>query len=167
MKHVEQHTISPKRMLGWREWVGLPEFAIPAIKAKIDTGARTSALHAFYIEPFIKDGNEFVRFGIRLKRKTRTIEKECIAPIIDRRMVTDSGGHSEERIVIRTPVMIGAEYWPAEITLTNRDGLKFRMLLGRSALTGRCQIDTGGSYLAGKPQKEAYTALKRGFVKAP
>ena len=81
-------------------------------------------------------------------------------------MVMDSGGHTEERIVICTPIMIGAEHWPVEITLTNRDGMKFRMLLGRSALTGRCRIDTGSSYLAGKPHKETYAALKRGFVKA-
>jgi hypothetical protein len=165
MKHVEQHTISPKRMLGWREWVGLPELAIPAIKAKIDTGARTSALHAFYIEPFTSDGKEYVRFGIHLKRKTRAIEKQCIAPIIDRRMVTDSGGRSEERIVICTPIMLGNEHWPAEITLTNRDGMKFSMLLGRSALSGHCQIDICHSYLAGRPPKEAYTELARGFVR--
>jgi hypothetical protein len=167
MKHVEQHTISPKRMLGWREWVGLPELAIPAIKAKIDTGARTSALHAFYIQPFTKNEKEYVRFGIHLKRKTRTIEKECIAPVIDRRAVTDSGGHSEDRIVIRTPIMIGTEHWPVEITLTNRDGMKYPMLLGRSALSGRCQIDISHSYLAGRPQKDTYAELAQGFVKNP
>src|SRR5690349_7884170 len=148
-----EHRIIPKSMLGWREWVGLPELAIPAMKAKIDTGARTSALHAFYIEPFTKDRAEYVRFGIYLKRKTGIIEKECIAPIIDRRTVTDSGGHSEERIVIRTPIMIGTDHWPVEITLTNRDGLKYSMLLGRSALSGRYQIDIVHSYLAGKPER--------------
>lgn len=154
-------------MLGWREWVGLPELAIPAIKAKIDTGARTSALHAFYIEPFAKDEKEYVRFGVHLKRKTRTLEKECIARIIDRRTVTDSGGRSEERIVIRTPIMIGTDHWPVEITLTNREGMKFCMLLGRSALSGRFQIDIGHSYLAGKPERGAYKPLAQGFVEAP
>jgi hypothetical protein len=167
MNHVEEHTITPKRMLGWREWVGLPELAIPAIKAKIDTGARTSALHAFYIETFNVDAKEYVRFGIHPRQKNLKIEKQCIAQVVERRMIMDSGGHTEERIVIRTPIMIGTEHWPVEITLTNRDGLKFRMLLGRSALTGRCQIDTGGSYLAGRPQKEIYAALKKGRVKVP
>ena len=160
-----EHPIIPKRMLGWREWVGLPELAIPAIKAKIDTGARTSALHAFYIEPFTADSGEYVRFGIHLKRKTGQIEKECVARVIDRRSVTDSGGHSEERIVIHTPIMIGTEYWPVEITLTNRNGLKYRMLLGRSALSDRYQVDIGHSYLAGKPVREIYKSLAQGFAK--
>jgi hypothetical protein len=161
-----EHPIIPKRMLGWREWVGLPELAIAAIKAKVDTGARTSALHAFYIEPFVAaDSAEYVRFGIHLKRKTRTIEKECVARIVDRRSITDSGGHSEQRIVIHTPILIGTESWPVEITLTNRDGLKHRMLLGRSALSGRYQIDIGHSYLSGKPERDIYKALAQGFSK--
>jgi hypothetical protein len=154
-------------MLGWREWVGLPGLAIPAIKAKIDTGARTSALHAFYIEPFTEDDREYVRFGIHLKRKTLNVEKECIAPVVDRRNVTDSGGRSEERIVIYTPIMIGGEHWPVEITLANRDGLKFSMLLGRSALSGRFQIDINHSYLAGRPERIAYDSLARKFGEAP
>lgn len=162
-----KHPVTPKMMLGWREWVGLPQLAIPAIKAKIDTGARTSALHAFYIEPFAQDNNEYVRFGIHLKRKNLRIEKECVAPIIDRRTVTDSGGRSEERIVISTPVMIGADYWPVEITLTNREGMKFCMLLGRSALSSRYQIDIGHSYLAGKPERDAYKSLAQGFLQQP
>jgi hypothetical protein len=157
-----EHPIISKRMLGWREWVGLPELAIPAIKAKIDTGARTSALHAFYIEPFTEEDREFVRFCIHVKRKPRNIEKECVAPVIDRRIVTDSGGRSEERIVIRTPVMIGAESWPAEITLANRDGMKYCMLLGRSALSGRFQVDISHSYLAGKPDRKTFQSLVQG-----
>lgn len=160
MQHVEQHTIPPKMMLGWREWVGLPELAIPAMKAKIDTGARTSALHAFYIETFHEGAKEYVRFGIHPRQRNEKISKECIIPVLERRMVTDSGGRSEERIVICTPIMIGMESWPVEITLTNRDSLKFRMLLGRSALSGHCQIDICHSYLAGKPRKEVYAALR-------
>ena len=165
-KYMEDHII-PKSMLGWREWVGLPGLAIPAIKAKIDTGARTSALHAFYIESFTRGQNEYVRFGIHLKRKTRTLEKECIAPVADRRIVMDSGGHSEERIVIRTPIMIGNTHWPVEITLTNRDGLKYSMLLGRSALSGRYQIDIARSYLAGKPERDAYKSLAQEYMMHP
>lgn len=161
-----EHPIIPKRMLGWREWVSLPELAIPAVKAKVDTGARTSALHAFYIEPFARDAREYVRFGIHLKRKLRTIEKECVAPVTDRRMVTDSGGRSEERIVISTPIMIGSEHWPVEITLTNREGMKYCMLLGRSALSGRFQVDIVHSYLHGKPDREKYKHLTQGFQQA-
>ena len=161
-----EHLIIPKRMLGWREWVGLPELAISAIKAKVDTGARTSALHAFFIEPFIAaDAAEYVRFGIHLKRKTRTVEKECVLPVIDRRSVTDSGGKSEERIVICTPIMIGTDIWSVEITLTNRDGMKYPMLLGRSALSSRFQIDIGHSYLSGKPERDVYRTLAQGFTK--
>lgn len=156
-----EHPIIPKRMLGWREWVGLPELAIPAVKAKIDTGARTSALHAFYIEPFTRDDREYVRFGIHMRRKLQTIEKECIVPVIDRRTVTDSGGRSEERIVICTPIIIGAEQWSAEITLANRDGMKYCMLLGRSALAGRFQVDISHSYLSGKPDRETFNSLEQ------
>jgi hypothetical protein len=166
VREYMEHPIIPKRMLGWREWVGLPELAIPAIRAKVDTGARTSALHAFYIEPFIgADSAEHVRFGIHLKRKHGMVEKECIARVMDRRMVTDSGGHGEERIVIHTPIMIGTEHWPVEMTLTNRSGLKYRMLLGRSALSGRYQIDIGHSYLSGKPERDIYQTLAQGFTK--
>ncbi|HEY3487539.1 MAG TPA: RimK/LysX family protein [Gammaproteobacteria bacterium] len=164
MKQAEQHSTLGKNVLGWREWAGLPELAIPRIKVKIDTGARTSALHAFYIENFSRNGTEYVRFGIHTKQRSSQVEKQCIAPIIERRIVTDSGGHSEERVVILTPIIIGTEHWPVEITLTNRDAMKFRMLLGRSALSGRYRIDTGISYVAGKPDADIYSVLAQGSL---
>lgn len=139
-----------KRILGWREWLSLPELGISAIKAKVDTGARTSALHAFSVVPFKKGKRDMVRFFIHPFQRTNKPELECVAEIYDQRAVTDSGGHREERYVILTPVKIGETIQPIEITLTNRDTMGFRMLLGRSALQGHYLVNPGKSYYLGK-----------------
>jgi hypothetical protein len=133
--------------VGWREWVGLPELKIARIKAKVDTGARTSALHAFHVERFDKDGRDCVRFKIHPLQYRTDSEIICEAAISDQRMVSDSGGHKERRYVIETLLTLPGLSWPIEITLTSRDDMRFRMLLGRSALTNRMIVDPSRSYL--------------------
>ena len=119
---------SLKGIIGWREWLALPQLGIPAVKAKIDTGARTSALHTFSLEEFTEAGRRMVRFGIHPLQKRRDIELFCEAPVLERRRVKDSGGHIEKRYVIQTAVALKNELWQISITLTNRDGMLFRML---------------------------------------
>lgn len=142
--------------IGWREWISLPELDIPRIKAKIDTGARTSALHAFKLIYFTENTVPMVRFYLHpLPKKSKPIIK-CVAPLKEMRWVSDSGGHREERPVIETLIKIGDLEWPIEITLTSRDDMRFRMLLGRSAMKAKqLMINPSASYLLGKRKKQA------------
>lgn len=143
------------KIIGWREWVRLPELGIERIKAKIDTGARTSALHAFSIDRFQEDRKDKVRFAIHPIQKNSSKVIVSVADLVDVRWVTDSGGHKEERYVIRTKVCLGNTEWPIEVTLTNRDSMAFRMLLGRTAIRHKFYVDSAKSYLIGR-RKDLY-----------
>jgi hypothetical protein len=135
---------------GWREWLALPALGIPAIKAKLDTGARTSALHAFFTELYQENHKRLIRFGVRPLQRRQELIVICTAEVLDQRLVSDSGGHKEKRWVIATPARLGAEEWTLELTLTDRDSMLFRMLLGRSAMSGRLLVDPQASYQMGR-----------------
>jgi hypothetical protein len=144
-------------VIGWREWAVLPELNIPAIKVKVDTGAKTSSLHAYRMENFQRDGREHVRFWLHPLRRRSDIEICCEAPVLDHRVVRDSGGHAEERCVIRTPIRIGSHEWYIDLTLTSREDMLFRMLLGRRAMVDSgFVVDPASSYLAGRRPRKAY-----------
>ena len=136
--------------LGWREWVGLPDLGLPHIKAKVDTGARTSAIHAFELRSYDAEGQARVEFKMHPNQKDSDTVVVCDAVVVDKRVVSDSGGHKEERLVIETTLLIGEHAWPIEATLTARDDMLFRMLLGRTAIKGRAVVNPGRSYIVGK-----------------
>lgn len=141
--------------LGWREWVSLPDLGLPHIKAKVDTGARTSAIHAFALQTYAENGEERVEFKMHPNQKDSDTVVVCDAAVIDKRVVTDSGGHKEERFVIETTLQIGEHAWPIEATLTARDDMLFRMLIGRTAMKNRAVVNPGRSYVVGKPPTTA------------
>lgn len=131
----------PKLLIGRDEWCQLPDLRISAIKAKIDTGAKTSALHAFNIKRIKKNQKRYVKFDIHPLQGDNHTLVTCRAPIVDERHIMSSSGHIEHRYVIQTTVAIGNQQWPIEVTLSNRDPLRYRMLLGREALNNRVLID--------------------------
>ncbi len=139
--------------IGWVEWLSLPELNVDLIKAKIDTGARTSAIHTFKIETFEKDGIEWVRFWVHPNQDDSLNEVICECPLKDQRSVTNSGGNTENRYVIETMVKISNKNWPIEITLTNRDEMKFRMLLGRQAMQ-KISVIPSRQYIQKRPRKK-------------
>lgn len=138
---------------GWREWVGLPDVHVPWLKAKLDTGARSSSLHAFDLEPFRRDDRPWVRFSLHPWQRSERDAVSAESPVHDQRTIRSSTGHEEERFVIVTTVeLLGAKV-PAEVTLTNRDSMGFRMLIGREALRGQFLVDPGSSYAGGRPPR--------------
>lgn len=142
-----------KILLGWREWCALPKLHIPAIKAKIDTGAKTSALHAWELESFHRHGERHVRFIVHPVQRNLALTIRSSAKVIDQRMVMSSDGHKQFRYVILTPIILGTDMWDIEVTLTNRDAMTFRMLLGRDALKGHTLIDPQKTFCQGKLPK--------------
>jgi hypothetical protein len=141
---------SDKIILGWREWVSLPQLNLPAVKAKIDTGAKTSALHAFYVRSYQKESVDMVKFLIHPIQANANFQVECHAIILDQRKIADSGGHKEMRYVVKSMITIGDRSWPIELSLTNRDTMRFRMLLGRRAMEHSALVEPSASYLNGK-----------------
>ncbi len=146
---LRKNTASPRSAdriaVGWREWVALPELGIAAIKAKLDTGARTSALHTFRIAP--GPAPDLICFDIhQLQNRTSSV-LSCTAQIIDQRWITDSGGHRELRYIIRSALRMGGETWPIEISLTDRESMRFRLLIGRTAMQNRVHVVPDASYI--------------------
>lgn len=144
-------------VIGWREWVALPDFGIKHIKVKVDTGARSSSLHAFDLRKFERDGEEWVRFQVHpvQRKKIRTVEVE--AQVLEHRSVRSSSGKASMRPVIVTNVRLLGITWPVELTLASRDEMGFRMLLGREAFRRRFLVDAGKSFCAGKPKRKKKT----------
>ncbi len=140
-------------VIGWREWVGLPELGVEWIKVKVDTGARTSSLHAFDVVEVDRGDVVHVRFTIHPEQRSRNPTLSAELPLVARRRVRDSGGRTELRPVVRTSITLQGHEWPIEITLTRRDTMGFRMLLGRQAIRHRFLVDAGTSFRAGKRAK--------------
>lgn len=154
-------------ILGWEEWLALPDLRLPAIRAKIDTGAKTSALHAFAIEEYGGVGARAVRFGVHPVPGRDDVEVFCASPIIDRREVTSSNGDSEMRIVIETAVHIGDRAWSIEVTLTNREAMAYRMLLGRQAVQPGMLIDATASFRQARLSHRLYRPARQRRPIAP
>lgn len=142
------------RVIGWREWIAVPGLNIKSIKAKIDTGARSSSIHAFNIETYQNDGTKWVRFDIHPRQRCDDRIVQATAPVHDVRMVRPSTGEATERIVILTPIRLLGDLYDIELTLANRDQMGFRMLLGREAFRNRFLVHAGLSYRNGRPKRK-------------
>jgi ribosomal protein S6--L-glutamate ligase len=145
--------MSNKIIIGKEEWCALPELGLPAIKARVDSGAKTSALHAFNIQAYEEEGEKYVRFDIHPIQNNRTVIQSCRGLLVDKREVKSTTG-KEVRHVIRTPLTMGTETWDIEVTLTNRDSMGFRMLLGREAMKDRVLIDPYSALSLGTRNEE-------------
>ncbi len=146
-------------VIGWREWLAVPTLGIDRIKAKIDSGARTSSIHAFGVRTFAERGVPHVAFEVHPEQRRRRGAVDCIAEIRDERMVKSSTGHQQRRIVIQVEVAMAGVVWPIEVTLADRDRMGFRMLLGREAVKGRFVIDAGRSFVAGFSHADVSTVF--------
>lgn len=149
---VKNQKPASKAQIGWREWVLIPELSSVPMKAKVDTGAQTSTLHAFDLSITDRDGSPWVEFEVHPLQRSRALRSEVAFPVHSFKRVRSSTGHAQRRPVIRTPIKIGAHVYKVDITLTSRDEMGFRMLLGRAALRRRFLVDPGRSYLFPKPE---------------
>ncbi|MDR4497810.1 MAG: ATP-dependent zinc protease [Candidatus Scalindua sp.] len=161
----EQNLNLNKVVVGWREWAKLPELCIPAIKVKIDTGAKTSALHAFDVKVFRKLGKRYARFNIHPLQNNNSISRRCIAEVADERVIKSSNGQKESRYVIRSAIQIGSLRQNIYITLTNRDFMSYRMLLGRGAMRFLI-VDPAMSFCQGKLTKKDSFAIYHAVMKS-
>lgn len=141
-----------KIVVGSEEWCSFPSLSIPVIKARVDSGAKTSSIHAFNIHSFNRNGQAWVSFEIHPIQNDRKTTVRCESPVIDRRYIKSSSGEKEKRFVISAPVQVGGDIWEIELTLTNRDSMGYRMLLGREAMSGRMLVDPSASFLLGEMQ---------------
>jgi hypothetical protein len=146
--------------IGWREWVRLPSLDGAVVKAKVDTGARTSSLHAFDLTESVRDGEPWIEFSFHPLQRDETTIARGAARLVDRRKVTTSSGHSELRYVVETDLELDENTFPVELTLTRRDAMGFRMLLGRRALRDRCLVDPRRSYLGAESKEQRRKARK-------
>ncbi len=147
---ARKRSADPRPLIGWREWASFPDLGVNRINAKIDTGAKTSAIHAFRVSVTEAADGPWVEFFLHPRRRRKTPEVFCRAPLIDKRAVRSSNGQVEERMVINTPLRLGDQIWPIDITLANRDAMGYRLLIGRDALGDRFLIQPDASYLLGK-----------------
>jgi ribosomal protein S6--L-glutamate ligase len=148
-----------KTIIGRAEWCQLPQLEIPAIKARVDSGAKTSALHAFNIQKFTRDGVDWVSFEVHPLQRSRAVSFRCEAPVADRRTVKSTSGVAEQRYVIKVPMVLGAQSWDIELTLTNRDSMGYRMLLGRGAMNKHILIDPSATLTLGRISDTQLAAL--------
>ncbi len=155
-----------KLIVGSQEWCSFPALNIPAIKARVDSGAKTSSLHAFNIQPFKRNSEPWVSFEVHPIQNDRKTSVRCESPIVDRRHVRSSSGSSEKRFVILSTVVIGGHAWEIEVTLNNRDSMGYRMLLGREAMKGRMLVDPASSFCLGEKSFQEISELY-GIIEEP
>jgi len=158
-------TIDRRRITGWREWVGLPALGVTQIKAKLDTGARTSALHAFDMETFWRDEELWVRFSVHPFQRDDKKVIACESAVEGIRTVTNPGGRRQKRLLIRTDITLGDETWPMDLSLTDRDEMGFRLLIGRTAMHRNLIVDPDRSYRVGKRKRTKKKKIPKAGLK--
>lgn len=158
---IHQAVQDKELVLGWEEWIGLPKLGLPAVKAKVDTGAKTSSIHAFMIEPYGRRDRPRVRFGVHPVPERPDITVFCSAELVGQRVVTSSNGESEMRYIISTPVTVGDQTWDIEISLTNRESMQYRMLFGRTALKENIILDPNQSFVLGELSPKLYDQMPK------